>query len=538
MKFKLKTVFALVAGTLLAGPVLAETERESLEMLRQTTMNLIDALVDQGVLTRENADALIRKAEKQAARKAAVVDKPGTVRVPYVPEVVKNEIREQLKQEVLAQARNEGWAAPNVIPDWVERLRIEGDLRVRYQSEMFADDNADASRYAQADLVGLSRSGDLGAINSSGVPVGNTTEDRDRWRIRMRLGLLAKPSDWVSVGLRLSTGNTTDRVSTNQSLGQNFNKYQIVLDRAYIKLDPLEWLSVSAGRIPNPWLSTDLIWDEDLNFEGVAATVKRVAQASSVRPFLTAGVFPIREDSPPTRDDRWLHGVQLGAEWEPAVNTRLKVAVARYEYRNLEGQVDPAYDLLGPLAAYGKYEYGAGLRQRGNTVFRTNNALDAGDTIWGLASKFKPLAVTVAADVTYLDPVHVLLSAEYVKNTAFDREEILRRTGFDVDDASDTGYLLRLAVGTLKVKARGDWQASLTYRRLGSDAVLDAFTDSDFGLGGTNSKGYVLGLSYGIANGTSLNARWLSADSIASPTGLTGDSFGVDVFQFDLSTQF
>jgi hypothetical protein len=107
-----------------------------------------------------------------------------------------------------------------------------------------------------------------------------------------------------------------------------------------------------------------------------------------------------------------------------------------------------------------------------------------------------------------------------------------------LSDGSDTAYLFRVAVGMPSIRQIGDWQASFTYRRVGSDAVLDAFTDSDFGLGGTNMKGYTLGFSYGIEQNTAIGLRWMSADSIDSPTLVAGDKFGVDTLQMDLSVRF
>ena len=43
------------------------------------------------------------------------------------------------------------------------------------------------------------------------------------------------------------------------------------------------------------------------------------------------------------------------------------------------------------------------------------------------------------------------------------------------------------------------------------DAVVDAFNDPDFYLGGTNYKGYTVGLRYGLGINTWLRARRLFA---------------------------
>lgn len=532
-----KAVVGVFAGLLAVGqPALAD-DRESLETLRETTLNLIDALVDQGIFSREKADAMVKAAQAKAAKSAAREKPKGAapVRVQYVPETVKNEIRDQLRQEVLAQAKTERWAEPNAVPAWLDRIKWEGDIRVRYQSEFYDKANATQAQYlaSVADTLPNRAAGFLSLTS-------NTAEDRDRFRLRARLGMLAKVSDDWSAGIRLATGNTTDRVSTNQTMGQDFNKYQIMLDRAFIKYDPAEWLSVSGGRIPNPWLSTDLVWDEDLNFEGFAATIKPSFAGGDFRPFLTAGAFPLREDGPPTKTSRWLRGVQVGAKWQLASNTRLNFGAALYDYDNFAGRKESNanyYDLS--YQAYGQYEYGSGLRQKGNTLFRTNASADsASNAIWGLSSKFRPLNLTASIDLAHFDPVHVVLTADYVKNTAFDHGEIAQRTGVTLSDGKDYGYLFRIAVGMPKLEKRHDWQTNFTYRYLGSDATLDAFTDSDFGLGGSNLKGYQLGLNYAMDPNAWLSLRWMSAESIDSYVPGTSYRYGMDLLQADVNVRF
>lgn len=541
----------LVAAAAAAWPgaAVAQEERESLETLRQTTLALIEAMVQGGLLTREKADALLAQAKQRAAAALAQAPKPEppVQRVPYVPQVVRDQIRDEVREEVVARARVERWGVPNATAEWTDRIAIEGDVRVRHQGDMYGSDNPTPQDFLTASLGGTTRAPDFAAGTAGGLPTANTTEDRERLRVRARLALNAKVADTVTAGLRLVTGSATDRVSTNQTLGQDFNKYSFLLDRAYVKLDPADWLSVSAGRIANPWFSTDLVWSENLSFEGVAATLKLPARAwRTFEPFVTAGYFPIREDAPP-RSGRSLFGAQIGFQWEATESTRMKFGLAQYAYRNLEGQVDPDYDaVFGAGRSYGQYEYGAGLRQRGNSLFLTNNPLEiqAGLTPdkarWGLMSKFRPLALTAAVEFSQFAPVVVLVSGEIVRNSAFDPDEILARTGVALPNGRHRGYQLRTVVGSQDVRNRGDWQASLAYRQLGSDAVLDAFTDGDFGLGGTNTRGYVVGVNYGIERNTSLALRYLSAKTLDSPTlqSTLKDRFSVDSLQVDLHVRF
>ncbi|WP_209022579.1 putative porin [Rhodocyclus gracilis] len=542
-----------VAGLFVASMSLAPAashaadERESLETLRQTTLNLIDALVEQGIFSREKAAAMIKNAEAkaQAATASAAKDKTRSgapVRVQYVPETVKNEIREQLKQEVLAQARSERWAEPNAIPAWLDSIKWEGDIRLRYQADSFDRDNTPAASYAAlANTYGATRAAGftgMSTANASPVANNNTTENRERYRLRARLGMLAKISDEWSAGLRLSTGNTTDRVSTNQTLGQDWNKYALVVDRAYVRYDPAEWLSLSGGRIPNPFFSTELVWSENLNFEGGAASLKGSFANNSFKPFLTVGYFPIKEDNPPATHGRAMSGAQAGAQWDLSSNTRLKFGAAMYSFNNFEGQKESNTSYQNS-ASYGQYEYGASLRQKGNTLFRTNAPLDgATSTLWGLASRFRPVNLTASLDLAHFDPVHVVLTGDYVKNTAFDRGEIANRTQTSISDGKDYGYLYKITVGMPKLEKARDWQVAFSYRYLGSDAVIDAFTDSDFGLGGTNLKGYMLSAHYGIDRNANIGLRWYSAESIDSFSLVAGQRFAVDVLQADLNVQF
>ncbi len=541
----------LVALCLSSATLARADERESLESLRQTTLALIEALVQSGAITRERADALLKQAQERAAAAPAKEPTPATqdnvVRVPYVPQVVRDQIRNEVKEEVLARARVERWGVPNATAEWTDRLRIDGDVRFRHQADRFGDENPSPESFLAASLGGQTRAPDFAAGTSGGLATGNTQGDRERLRLRARLGVVAKVSDMVSAGVRLTTGSATDRVSTNQTLGQNLNKYSFLLDRAYIRLDPTEWLSINAGRIANPWFSTDLVWSDNLNFDGLATTLKLPSRTwRTFEPFVTAGFFPLREDAPP-RSRRALIGAQVGFQWEASETTRIKLGLAQYTYQNLEGRVDPDYDaVFGAGRSYGQYEYEASLRQRGNSLFLTNNPLEIQSGLtpdkarWGLTSRFHPMTLTVAVELSQFSPLVVMLSGEVVKNTAFDRAEILARTGVTLVDGRDRGYQMRVAVGAQELRNRGDWQLSLAYRYLGSDAVLDAFTDGDFGLGGTNTRGYVFGASYGIDRNTNLGLRLLSARTIDSPTvqPTLKDRFSVDSLQVDLNVRF
>ena len=533
-------------------------ERGELEQLRATTMSLIEALVETGAITREKADKLIQAAEQKAKERVAQSATTGgtaapapevgadgrkIVRVPYVPESVRRELREQVKQEVLAQAREERWANPNVLPEWLDRFQFEGDLRLRYDGYKLDPTNTPSGPHANT----LTRAADF--YNNTGNPTFNTQEDYSRSRLRARFGFTAKVSDMVSAGMLISTGSTSGPTSTNQTIGQNFNKYSLGLDRAYITLKPTHTLALTGGRFANPFMGTDLVWADDLNFEGFVATYKPQL-TPDFGAFLTAGWFPLRTDNPLQTVPANLTGGQIGFDWNLTSRSRLKVGAALYQFHGVVGaqETDARFNFGGtPVADYGAAQYPSGMRQRGNTLFAINSPADlaAGNAlIWGLASEFRELNLTGNLDIATFGENHIMLTADYVNNLAFNRTQIARRTGSTLLDGKSAGYLGKLLVGQPVISTFGDWNVSVAYRWLGSDAVLDAYTNSDFGLGGTNSKGYILGANYGLDRRTWLSVRWMGANLIDSQVpstagaAATSTKLSTDLLQVDLNVKF
>jgi hypothetical protein len=94
--------------------------------------------------------------------------------------------------------------------------------------------------------------------------------DRNRARIRVRLGFEGKLNEDFFGGIALATGSLGDPTTTNESLTNNFDRKTIALDRGYITYNPLahRWLSVTGGKFAYPWQRTSVTFDPDLNPEG------------------------------------------------------------------------------------------------------------------------------------------------------------------------------------------------------------------------------------------------------------------------------
>jgi hypothetical protein len=94
------------------------------------------------------------------------------------------------------------------------------------------------------------------------------------------------------------------------------------------------------------------------------------------------------------------------------------------------------------------------------------------------------------------------------------------------------GYLAELGFGSSVMTRAHAWRVGLGYRRVERDAVVDAFTDSDFRLGGTDVKGYSLSFDYALSPKVVSRLRYLSGSEIDGPP------LGIDVVQLDLSASF
>ncbi len=272
MKKRWGFLFAmLLAGAAGTAPALAD-EADDVRSLRDTTIALLKLLVQQGVLTQDKADELIRKAEEAGHKSSAPAvaanpspqpdtappGQPPVIRVPYVPETVKEEIRDQVKDDVLAQAKQERWGDPGALPDWLKHITLEGDVRVRFQGARFP--NSDIPNASPEEL----------AIPQFGAwPEANTTEPDNILRLRARFGLQATLGDTVTAEVRLATGGVgtgANPATENQTLG-NYNSHESVgLDRALVAYHPTSWFSITGGRLGKPFFApTTLVWANDLS---------------------------------------------------------------------------------------------------------------------------------------------------------------------------------------------------------------------------------------------------------------------------------
>lgn len=530
------------------------SEAAALQKLRDTTLALIEALVQQGLLTRERADALLRQPPASTVAPAGTWGAPRTAeparpvqRVVHLPETLKAELREAIKLDVLAQAREEGWADARQIPEWSRRIRLSGDLRVRAQSELYDRDNLAADEYQLQNL--------LASTPAWAPDLSNTTHDRHRLTLRARLAADIRLGGDTTAGLRLSTGSSTSGpTSSSQTLGSGFNKASLVLDRAWLSWEPRHDVRLQAGRMANPYFGTDLLWPDDLSLDGVAGSAE-LTLASGLYAFGHAGAFALEENALSSRD-KWLLGLQAGLDWTLNHRHQLRIGLAVYDFHGVAGVRESAPVPSGAAASTTPYritEYARGLRLKGNTLINLNDPTNTGTPVWGLASKFRPVNLSLAHAWKPFDDnsaLQAVTTLDWVKNLGFDLADIERRANdVRVRDVLEktSGLQLRLQLGHLRLAERGQWQLHAALRRFERDAWLDGLTDTSWhGGGGTNYQGWALGGQYAFDGATTLGLRWVSTRNLDDrvttttfPLGtLSGAPLKVDQLQIDLATRF
>jgi Putative porin len=312
---------------------------------------------------------------------------------------------------------------------------------------------------------------------------------------------------------------------------------------------------------PTPWYvgggeftgGSELVWDTDLSFEGFAATARHSLGSSSSQPhkydnsrsvFATVGAFPLQEAALSSHD-KWLFGGQLGLNWGFNNQDALKAGIAYYDYRNMQAKPNtntpPTCDGNNPGSNLSVPQF----MQFGNTVagICAENAKDNFIGSYGLASDYNIINANVSYDMAMFAPYHVIFGADFAKNVGFDKQAVNNLNPANnrpvvegglvgaVEDETNA-WQVRIDFGWPKVERASQWNVFAMYKYIERDAVLDAYNDSDFHLGGTNAKGWVIGGNYGLMKNLWFTGRWLSTDVI------TGPRYGIDTLQLDLNAKF
>lgn len=311
----------------------------------------------------------------------------------------------------------------------------------------------------------------------------DSEKDRSRGRYRLRLGGKAKVNERVSAGFRLSSGG--EHRSTNESFGGNddFTPDNFNIDRAFAELK-FGGLKIVAGKQSNPfrWKNgkDSMLWDGDINPEGVALQYKVKPGGGNLELFANSGYFIIDEES--SASDPHIFGLQGGFAADLSGGVSLGARASWYAFRSLDGdflgrserngnEALVTQSATGPMRSLDAYEVGAWLR--------------AGNAQWPF-----------------------LFYLHYASNADAGQPTVTDAMGARSLDAQDTGYGFGVEFGSKKHFAK----LGFGYYQLEADFWPAQFVDSDLSDGKTNRKGYTVYISRQIWKNTDFNLTWFSGD--------------------------
>ena len=341
------------------------------------------------------------------------------------------------------------------LPKWVENTKVNGDFRFRYQ-------------YQDTD-----KSGSI---------------SRDRWRIRWRFGIETKVNEKWKTAFRLASGGGDPR-SRNLTMDNTFDTSNVQLDLAYAQFDPNKHWSLVAGKFKNPiWNTKDLLWDSDINPEGIGVKFLDY-KINQFEVFGTTG-FYVLDEFKSDKSDPWLGLIQAGTKVKFTDSLYLKFAGAFYSFQDLKGN---------------SFDYSSGTNSRD-----INGKLVDDYDAFGLDAE---LGFKLSGPVPFMG-----VFGQYVNSDASD---------------DDSGYLAGVKFGDKKVKEFGQWQVKYNYRRLEKDAWPDFLPDSDFYGGETDVKGNEIEVTFGLAKNVTIGLDYYKTEQIdRKPT------IEEDVLQLDLVLKY
>jgi hypothetical protein len=286
--------------------------------------------------------------------------------------------------------------------------------------------------------------------------------DRNRFRFRGRFGFNSDLSNRTHFSVRIATSDG-DPVSTNLDFGDGFSSKDIALDRVFINWQALVDLDITFGKMGRPWFragSNSLLWDNDLNPEGVNA------RWSPGIYFVNLGSFVVDQRS--ESDDSWLHSVQAGIDRRLSETSRWVVSGAYFDYTNTIG--NPPFYLDQP---------------KGNSVDAAGNLIYDYDIV-EISTEYS----------TVISNWPVSVFGVWAQNTAV--------------DIQDTAFAVGVNIGI--ANARGNMEFSYAWYDTEADAVMGIFTDSDFGGGNTDSRGHFIQARYALTDIIALNGTFIISE--------------------------
>jgi hypothetical protein len=404
----------------------------------------------------------------------------------------------------------------------ISELKLYGDLRVRYQYD----------------------SKDAQLLPSQGG--GSNVSQQSRWRFRLRLNADFKLGEHVFGGVELQTNADSD--SPNQSYENGFDDYSIFISKAYMGWSPTDWLTVTGGKFSNPFYTTELVWDPDINPTGAAEVI----------------AFHKLAAGEPTVAGYSKDGKTMKEVVAPELPWELSLVAGQFIFDNNSEFNGPDYDsstdaYLFQTQLIGSYKFNGTkvtiapgwLTYINGTLEGVANSNPFNDNAFVSGATRNLNLLLAPGDISFkLGSLKTKIYWDFSYNIDGDaRVQNIYRLANNVGNPQHTteddfAYLIGFQVG--ENKKGGDWSFLANWRQTGLGAVDPNLNDSDFGLGELNTRGVEASISYNFTDfaiGTvTYSYAWNLRDSLTGGevTGgnAIGDSNDAQLLQVDLNVKF
>ncbi len=318
------------------------------------------------------------------------------------------------------------------------------------------------------------------------------SQDRFRERIRLRFNAEARLNDQLKGGFSFASGDLNNSISTNQTANQYATRKPLAIDRAYATYNP-SWfraLTVTGGKFAYPWFNTELVWDKDLNPEGVGETLAFNVKTPVLKKFSLVGFqMPFAENKRTAVNDKsfyntMVYGEQLQTFWQFGGRIKLSAYTSFYDWKYADSialsvatanSTSPDNGLL-PLNNNGL--------QNSIATVTVTNAVTGAKTITSaqFASKFGILDSLAQLDVrTPSERWPITFVGDFAQNTRACENvrniPVAAVYSAPCDSRARHGYWLEGRIG--RTDRKGDWQFGYTRIVIEREAIIGAFNYSE-----------------------------------------------------------
>lgn len=396
--------------------------------------------------TRSKWFALIASAVIGAASAAFAQDSGPLLDLLVKKGVINDTEAESLRAELTKDFAANTSAGKLNLSSSIAEFKLSGDVRIREQGEW---------KYNQP-------------TTATGTTYGADNQDRLRFRFRLN-GDVKLQKGWGG-GFALETGSASD--SGNQSFDTGADDYGIYLARAYVSYQPTNELQFIVGKQRNPFYTTDLLWDADINPQGFFES------------------YTINLDS---KNSLELRAGQL-------------VMKDNKEYSSSTTSAVDAWMFEQQLVYTGKFGSGHSVVVAPGVLFYNASTVSSltGEAAYNGSTRGLKL-ITLPAEVNFANIIgsgsQFKVYGDLVHNTEAGTR-VYRVYGLSKSTVSKDADAWLIGVGYAKGtgKVQGDWSVKLDYRSIGIGSLDPNINDSDFAFSQLNQQGIKLSTVYNLTD--------------------------------------